>query len=114
MHLYAAKLLFVVLVEDGAPRRKNTWDSSFVIVRAATYEHAFEHALQVGRGHVVRYKNSKGRNVRWAFAKVESIKQLERNLHGQEVGSSLSEINSRAPLPYGQRFQPGRSRPAFL
>ena len=54
-----------------------------------------------------------GKPVRWAFVRVDEIKELPDALDGQEVGSLLDVVQTDEPLAYNKRFQPKRHRPRF-
>jgi hypothetical protein len=107
---YSAKLLVVCLVDDGTPRQRNTCDCQHVVVRARDYEDAFARALAIGKREETRYKNAKGRWVRWALVEIQSLKCLGRSIDGQEVGSFLHERRFDRPVPFKRRFNPKRSR----
>jgi hypothetical protein len=49
MNYYGARLLFIILVDNGRPSRRNHYDESVVIFRARNYDHAFRRALDLGR-----------------------------------------------------------------
>lgn len=59
MSFYSARLLFVVLVDDGCARKIQTWDESVVTFRAKDSEHAFARALELGKEHETEYFNCK-------------------------------------------------------
>src|SRR5882724_11395468 len=99
MPYFCAKLLIVCLVNPGKPRRKNTYDTPFVLIRATNYAGAFKLALVLGKEQEVRYEAAKkGQSVRWAFVRVEEIKKLPRKLHGAEVGSVLDSLRNKSPV----------------
>ncbi len=103
----------VCLVDDGAPRKKNTCDYCFVAFRAKDYRQAFKRALDLGKQQETRYKNSKGQWVRWAFVQVENVKRLGRRLDGTEIGSLLDVLRSQRPIPFRKRFHPEKSKPNY-
>jgi hypothetical protein len=113
MDYYSARLFVICLVDDAKPRKRNTCDYSFIVVRARDYGHAFQRALELGRQKQTTYKNVKGQKVRWTLARVEEIKRLGRSIDGCEVGSLLDVFRSDEPLPFEQRFQPAKHQPLY-
>ena len=113
MDYYCVRLLVIILVDDGKPRKRNTCDHPFVIFGAKDDQHAFQRALKWGKQHEHRYKNIKGQWVRWAFVEVESIKLLGRKLDGLEIGSVLADHYSKTPIPFNKRFHPEKSKVVY-
>ena len=111
MPLYCARLFVVCLVDENKPRKRNTCDYPFVLLAAPDYEQAFQRALTLGKKQETRYKNEKGQTVRWAFVRVEEIKELSADLDGQEVGSLLDVWETDEPIRFNKRFLPKRFRP---
>jgi hypothetical protein len=108
---YSAWLVFIVLVDDGRPRKTHTYDDSIVVFRARDYDHAFERALELGRSQETEYTNPYGQKVRWALVEVLKLQRIGRRVEGQEVSSPLDRRRSKEPIPYGRQFHPERSRP---
>jgi hypothetical protein len=108
---YSAWLTFIVLVDDGRPRKRHTYDDSIVLFRARDYEHAFERALDVGRSQETEYTNPYGQKVRWVLVEVVKLQRVGRRLDGQEVCSLLDCRRSKDPIPYANGFRPERSKP---
>ena len=111
MNFYSSRLLFVILVDDGRPRRRHTYDESTVIFRARDLDHAFERALELGLAAEESYLNGKGQRVRWALVEIVTIDYVGRRLDGREVASRLHDRTSRDPIPFGTRFRPKKSKP---
>jgi hypothetical protein len=111
MPLYCARLFIVCLVGKTRARKRNTCDYPFVLIQATDSEHAFRRALELGKEQESEYLNDKGQPVRWAFVRVEEIKELSADLDGQEIGSLVDVWHSEKALPYNKRFQPSRFRP---
>jgi hypothetical protein len=111
MQYFCARILIVCLVDDDKPRKRNTCDRQFVMVRARDYEHAFERALEFGCDAEVTYKNAKGQKVRWVFVSVEEIKRLGRRIDGCEVGSALGDVQFLKGLSFKKRFRPEKYSP---
>ena len=113
MPYFCARLLVVVIVDNPKPRRRNTCDYPFVLIKADSHEEAFKRALELGQGQETAYKNSRGKTVRWAFVRVEELKRLPRNLDGAEVGSLLDVLPSDELLFVKKRFRPAKHEPIF-
>jgi hypothetical protein len=112
MSYYCARLLVVCLVESRKPQKRNLYDYPFVVFRATDYSREFKVALKLGKAQEARYEGSKkGQSVRWAFVRVEEIKELGRKLDGVEVGSILDMLRTKEPLKFEKRFHPERSKP---
>jgi hypothetical protein len=113
MPYFCARLLVVCLVDDGKPRRRNTCDYPFILLKATDFADAFSRAIDLGRKQETKYKNSKQQSVRWAFVKVEQIWELGGNLDGQEVGSIMDVLITDEAISYRKRFNPKRHLPTF-
>jgi hypothetical protein len=112
MNFYSARLLLVILVDDGKPRKTNNWDEIVVTFRARDLAHAFTRALEIGRSHEVEYQNINEQRVRWALVEIETLDLVGRRLDGAEVASRLKSRRSRSPIPFSRRFHPEKSQPA--
>jgi len=110
---FSAKLLFVILVDDGKPRKRNTCDHQIVVFKARHHGHALALALAYGKTQEVRYNNLRDQTVRWAFASVQTIKKLGKSLAGQEIGSVLTDETFSQPVPFRKRFHPEKSEVNF-
>ena len=95
MTFFSARLLLVVLVNDGRPRKTHTWDEVVVTFRARDCDHAFGRALEIGRSHETEYLNADEQRVRWAFVAVENLDVVGRRLDGAEVASRLTRRRSK-------------------
>jgi hypothetical protein len=111
MIYYSAKLLFIILVDDGNARRKNHYGESILVFKARDFDHAFTRALELGRAQERTYKNVKGKDVRWALVEVIDLDCVGRRLDGVEVSSKLHARISKKPIFHRHRFHPERSRP---
>src|SRR5437899_9795378 len=89
MHFYSARLLFIILVADGAGRKRNHYDDSVIVFRARNFDHAFKRALKLGRARETAYKNDKGQRVRWALVKIWNLDWVGPKVDGKEVASHL-------------------------
>jgi hypothetical protein len=112
MDYYSSRLLYVVLVNDGRPRRRNHYDESTVVFRARDFDDAFERAVEIGLASEQRYENAKGQEVRWALVEVSTLDCVGPAIDGHEVSSRLHDRVSEAAVPFGARFTPRRSRPS--
>src|SRR5260221_3558516 len=111
MDFYSARLLFIILVADGAGRRRNHYDESVVVFRAKDFGFAFNRALQLGRARETDYKNDKGQRVRWALVEIRNLDCVGPKVDGKEVASVLHYRTSRKRIPPGPGFHPERSKP---
>ena len=112
MNFYSARLLFVILVDDGHPRKTHTWDEIIVVFRARDFNHAFSRALEIGRTHEAEYLNCKNQKVRWSLVEVENLDFVGKRVDGEEVASHLSRRRSKKVLPFQIEFHPEDSKPA--
>jgi hypothetical protein len=110
MDYFSSRLLYVILVDDGRPRRRNHYDESTVVFRARDFQHAFQRALELGVAAEHQYKNEKGQNVRWALVEVATLDQIGPQLDGQEISSRLHDRTARAAIAFGSRFRPQKSK----
>ncbi len=111
MDFYSARLLFMILVDDGKPKKKNSYDESIVVFRAKDYNHALERALEIGKEKETNYKNHKNQKVRWAFVEIMNLDWVGRKVDGKEVASCLHYRVSKEPVSPNRRFRPERSKP---
>ena len=111
MDYYSSRLLYVILVKDGRPRRRNHYDESTVVFRARDFDHAFERAIEIGLASEQRYKNVRGQEVRWALVEVSTLDCVGAAVDGREVSSRLHDRLSKVAVPFGTHFTPRRSRP---
>jgi hypothetical protein len=109
---YSARLILIILVDDGQPRKTHTWDEIVVTFRARNFDHAFVRALEIGRSHEVAYRNAHGQRVRWALVEIENLDRIGRRLDATEVASRLKPRRSKTTIPFSRRFHPEKSKPA--
>jgi|GEM_PF-3313588 len=112
MNFYSARLLFIILIDDGKPRRKNQFDESVIVFRARSFEDAFERALALGKEKETKYKNDKGQGVRWALKSILNLDLIGKKVDGSEVSSVLHYRVSKEPIPFGKQFKPQNSEPS--
>jgi hypothetical protein len=108
---YSARLLLVILIDDGRPRKSHTWDEIVVVFRARDFDHAFERALRIGRSHEAEYRNYKGEKVRWALVEIVNLDIVGRRVEGREVASHLHTRRSKKPVSFSAKFHPEESDP---
>jgi hypothetical protein len=111
MKFYSARLLYIILVDDGRPRRRNDHDETVVLFRARDFDHAFERALELGRAGETRYLNVAGQSVHWALVQVMTVDCVGARVEGREVASTLHTRVAPKPVKFGTRFRPEKSRP---
>jgi len=111
MDFYSARLLYVVLVDDRRPRRRNLYNESVVVFRARDFDHALKRALALGRAAEHHYDNHRGQTVRWALVEVLNLDHVGRRVDGGEVASALRTRVASKPLAFGTHFHPEHSRP---
>jgi hypothetical protein len=112
VNFYSARLQFVVLVDEGRPRKTHTWDEMVVVFRARDFSHAFTRALEIGRAQETEYLNCSGQKVRWALVEVENVDVVGKRVNGKEVASRLSRRRSKAAIPFDTDFHPEDSKPS--
>ena len=112
MNFYSAGLLFVLLVDDGRPRKTHLWYEIVVAFRARDFDHAFSRALEIGRSHETQYLNCDGQQVRWALVEVMTLDHVGKRIDGAEVASRLVRRRSKAAIPFGTEFKPQDSTPS--
>lgn len=112
VNFYSARLLLVILIDDGRPRQTHTWDEIVVTFRARDFVHAFMRALEIGRSHETEYENCDHRRVRWALVEVMTLDCVGRRVDGAEVASRLFRRRSKAAIPFDMRFRPEDSTPS--
>ena len=112
MSFYSARLLYLILVNDGRPKRRQQSDETVVVFRARGYEHALERALALGRLREDTYKNQYGQTVRWAFAEVLALDYIGPSVDGAEVASILGYRTFPRAMSPRARFHPEQSMPS--
>ena len=111
MQFYSARLLYIILVDDGRPRRRNDHDETVVLFRATDFDHAFQRALELGRAAETQYVNGAGQAVRWTLVEVTTVDCIGARVEGREVASRLHTRVAPKPVKFQSRFRPEKSRP---
>jgi len=111
MPFYSARLLYLILVDDGRPKRRQHADETVIVFRARSVEQAFKQALALGHQHETTYENHKGQTVRWALAKVLTVDFIGASIDGAEVASTLRYHTFPEPVSARARLHPERSKP---
>jgi hypothetical protein len=109
MEFYSVHLLFVILVDDGRPKKKNHFDESIAVFRAKDFADAFQRALRFGKSHETEYKNDKGQRVRWALVEISKLDCVGKKIDGKEVASNLHYRTQKQPIPASKKFHPERA-----
>ena len=108
---YSARLLFVILIDDGKPHSRHDYDESVIVFRARGWKSAFGRALRIGRSMQSQYRNYRKQVVRWALVRVETLDLVGDAVDGKEVSSRLHTRVERRPIAAKSRFHPEKSRP---
>lgn len=111
MDYFSARLIFIILIDDGKPRKKNHYDESIVVFKALDFEDAFQRALKIGRENEADYLNCDDRKVRWALVAVVSLDHIGKTVEGMEVASRLHYRTSKQAIPFRRKFHPEKSKP---
>ncbi|MFL6334497.1 MAG: DUF4288 domain-containing protein [Pyrinomonadaceae bacterium] len=111
MDFYSARLLFICLVDDGKPKKKNLCDDSVVAFRARDFDDAFRRAVEIGKAREQEYLNGGGQKVRWALVEVLNLDWVGRKIDGAEVASKLHYRVSAKPMRARAKFHPEKSKP---
>ena len=111
MEFYSARLLFVILVNDGRPKKRNHFDESVVVFCAKNFTAAFKRALRLGKKQESKYRNQNGQQVRWALVDILKLDWIGKKIEGMEVASKLHYRNQLKPIPVSKVFHPERSKP---
>lgn len=112
MDFYSGRLMLVILIDDGRPRKTNDWDEIVVTFRARNFDHAFARAVEIGRTHETEYKNFKQQRVRWAFVQVMALDYVGKRVDGAEVASRMFRRRSKVAIPFSEKFRPEDSEPS--
>lgn len=93
---YMAVLVVESSVGDGFVAEP-LLDLQYHLVRAAGAEDAYRKALELGRAEEHAYENPDGEIVRWSFAGLHDLRELDDQdlVHGAEVYSSLRRAGAQ-------------------
>lgn len=111
MEFYSARLLFIILVDDGKPKRKNQFEESVMVFRAKGFSDAFQQALHLGKSRSGTYLNQRGQRVRWVLADIINLDWVGKKVDGKEVASELHYRTQPEPIHANKRFHPEKSKP---
>ena len=111
MDFYSARLLYVILVNNGKARKRNHFDESVVVFRAKSFLDARKRALALGKKAETNYKNDKGQQVRWALVDILNVDLIGKSVEGKEVASRLHYRIQKNPIPPTKVFHPEKSEP---
>ena len=107
MDFYSARLLFVLLDNDGKPRKKNLYDDSVVVFRARDFEDALRRAIELGNARVQSESSSPFHK----FVEVMKLDWVGCKVDGQEVASKLHYRVSKTAISMETEFHPEKSEP---
>src|SRR4051812_26481167 len=96
---YSARLLFIILVEGGPGKKRNHYDETVVVFKAASFDEAFARALTLGRKSETNYRNDDGHLVRWALVRVINLDWVGATIDGKEVASVLHYRVDKKAIP---------------
>ena len=111
MDFYSARLLFIILVNDGRPRKRNHYDEVVIVFRARDLNSAFKQALKLGRAQETKYLNDRKQTVRWALVKIINLDWIGKKIDGKEVASHLHYRTGKISIAATTRFNPQKSKP---
>jgi len=111
MDFYSARLLYICLVNDRKPKKKNLYDDSVVAFRARDFDDALRRAMEIGKAREQQYPNADGQTVRWALVEVLNLDWIGRKIDGAEVASKLHYRVSAKPIRANAKFRPEKSKP---
>jgi len=109
MDFYSARLLYVRLVDDGQPRRRNLCEETIILFRSPDFHRARKKALRLGQDRQSTYRNEKGQRVRWALIEVLDVDWIGDWIDGKEVSARLHYRTSREAIGFGRRYRPSRA-----
>jgi hypothetical protein len=111
MEFFSARLLYIILVDDGRPKKRNHYDETVIIFRARDFNSAFKRALQLGRAQETKYLNHRKQTVRWVLVKIINLDCVGKKIDGKEVASYLHYHTSKTPIAPTTRFYPEKLKP---
>ena len=111
MEIYSARLLYVILVNDGRSRKRNDYDEVVIVFRARDCNSAFKRALKLGYAQETEYFNHRKQTVRWALVEILNLDRVGKKIDGREVASKLHCRTSKKPIAPTTRFHPEKSKP---
>jgi hypothetical protein len=111
MEFFGARLLYIILVNDGRAKKRNHYDEVVIVFRARNFNFAFKRALQLGRAQETKYLNDRKQTVRWALVKIINLDCVGKKIDGKEVASFLHYHTSKIPIAPTARFHPEKSKP---
>ncbi|HVU26861.1 MAG TPA: DUF4288 domain-containing protein [Verrucomicrobiae bacterium] len=111
LEFYSARLLFIILVDDGKPKKKNHFDESIIVFRAKNFSDAFKRAIRLGKTQETNYLNDKKQRVRWTLVDILNLDCVGNKIDGKEVASRLHYRRQKKPIPTNKKFHPESSKP---
>ncbi len=111
MDFYSARLIFVILINDSKPKKRNDCDEAIYVFKADDLGNAFERALELGKAREHTYENCDNRNVRWAFVEVAEVRRIGETVENAEVSSKLLCVSSEEPMAFDSQLRPEDKAP---
>ena len=111
MEFFSARLLYIILVNDGRSRKRNHYDEIVIVFRARDFDSAFKQALKLGRAKETSYLNDHKQTVRWALVKIINLDLVGKKIDGKEVASYLHYHTGKTSIAPTTRFHPEKSKP---
>ena len=107
---YSARLLYIILVDDGRPKKKNHFEESIIVFKAGSREEAFDVALTLGKKRESSYLNDRKQRVRWALVDIVNLDWVGKKIDGSEVASHLHHRINRRAISAKKQFHPEKSK----
>ncbi|MGI9302314.1 MAG: DUF4288 domain-containing protein [Gammaproteobacteria bacterium] len=113
MQYFTARLVILVLADNGKPITECTRDSVIVLIHAPNRDAAFRKALELGKEQETEYENEAGELVRWVFKEVDMIWELGEELTEGEIASVPDKYVPDVPLESTVEFKPEAEEPIY-
>lgn len=94
MNWYIAKIAFNIV--SGSGDHTPQFDEQYRLIKAGTFEEAFQKAGQIGIGDEEILLNDKNEIVKWDFIGVSELYPIDELRDGMELFSSIHEVEDRA------------------
>jgi hypothetical protein len=108
---FSARLLYIILVNDGRSRKRNHYDEVVIVFRARNFDSAFNRALEIGHANETEYLNQRKQTVRWALIKIINLDWVGKRIDGKEVASFLHHKTGEVAIAPTTQFQPEKTPP---
>jgi Domain of unknown function (DUF4288) len=111
MEYFSARLLYIILVNNGRKKKRNHYDEVVIVFRARDFNSAFKRALQLGRAQETKYQNHRKQTVRWALVKIINLDCVAKKIDGKEVASNLYYHSGKTQIAPTTQFRPEKLKP---